>query len=532
MKKYWRLIRKDLILFGFLTFLSYVFYALIPYFTKILFEGHYVTAIIGYTISLLLFVFFAYLSNITQTRYKQHFDMSLKKDYFKAVISLDYEEFKKKKVGEYISFQANDITEISNDYLSPLVAIITQSIRVVTYFVIIGITLNVTVSLILLAVSFLGVLLPKSLGKETAKRRNNYLKQQKTYYSRIEEIFNGFRTVNRRTRGNITSEHNNSLEKISKERYRYGRANGLMWALNGLGSESINYVIFLYLGYLTFLGNITAGFAIATFQYAQGLMEPVHEILYYRSLVNSSKDLVDKYLHFVSNDSIVLEEKEIVKDFKQIDFEGVTKILGDFNIENISTSIQKNQKVAIIGLNGSGKSTLLNLLGSYYNPTTGKIIVDGKKLTELDSSHLIGILDQKEYIYSDSFEDNVSMFGSYDLIPDNPFLKNAENIIGMNDCSKLSGGEKQILGLVRLLNKNTPIIVLDEPLAAVDISKRDDLFKKILGLKKTIIIITHKIDSSLKGFDKIIFMHNGKIICEGVYNDIMRNEKFAKYFLN
>lgn len=525
MNKYFKKIQKELIIFIFLTFLSYVFYALIPYYTKILFEGEYKKAIIGYSVCLSAFVFIAYLCNITQTKYKIKFDKALKEDYFNKVISLNYEDFSKKKVGEYISFQANDITVIGNDYLAPLMGIVTQAIRIVTCFVIITISLDFKVSLILMGTSIAGVMLPKSLGAETAKRRNNYLDYQKKYYSKIEEILNGFKVVNSRTRNSIKENHNRNLKRVIEERYKYGKANGLMWALNGLGAESLNYVIFLYLGYITYKGNITAGFAIATFQYAQSLMEPVHEILYYMNMVKSTKGMIDNFTRFTKN-NVKEEAKIVTKSFEKISINNLSKCFKQFKLEDINLEIEKNKKYAIIGSNGSGKSTLFNILASYSKDYYGEIKVDDKYINEIETSYLIGTMCQNEYTFSENFKDNITVFDSYENIDNNIFSDYVQRLKGSNNCKILSGGEQKLIGLVRLVNESTPIILLDEPFSAVDESRKEELLDKVLSLDKAVIMITHDIGESLNKFDRILFMESGKLMYNLPYEKLKDKKEF------
>lgn len=525
MKKYFIKIKKELTIFILLASLSNFFYSLIPYYTKILFEGEYKTAILGYTICLSLFTILAYICNITQIKYKLKFDKLLKEDYFNTVCSLNFEEFSKSKVGEYISFQVNDITEIGNDYLNPLIAIITQTIKLITYFVVIIMTLDFKVSLILIGVSFLGVMLPKSLGSETAKRRNNYLDYQKHYYSKIEELFNGFKVINFRTRNNIKDNHSKNLKKVLDERYHYGKANSLMWTLNGFGSECLNYIIFLYLGYLTFKGSVTAGFAVATFQYSQNLMEPVREILFDMNMINSSKNLVDRFLNFIRDDDS--KNKKIhINSFEKISITNLNKKFENFSLENINLTLEKNKKYALIGLNGSGKSTLFNILSSYIKNYSGEFKVDEKNINEFDPSYLIGTMNQDEYIFSENFKDNITIFNSYESVSNNSFIFDAEKLIECNNCKNLSGGEKKIIGLVRLVNKNTPIVLLDEPFSAVDESKKEFLFDKILSLDKTVIMITHDIGENLEKFDEVLFMDDGKLIYSLPYGKLKHKKEF------
>lgn len=483
------------------------------------------TSIVGYSVCLGLFIFTSYLNNVVQVKYKMKFDQSLKEDYFDSIVNMKYEEFSKKKIGEYISFQANDITAIGDDYLNPLVAIVTQSIRIGTYFVVISIALDIKVSIILTGASFLGVILPKRLGVETARRRKKYLEHQKGYYSKIEELLNGFKTINHRTRKNIKSNHKKSLQDVVSERYKYGKANSRMWSLNGLGSESINYIIFLYLGYLAINGDISAAFAVATFQYAQGLSEPVHEMLYYLSMIHSSKDLVKSYLDFVNLKDLD-EQKEHVELANELTVKKLGKSFDDFKLNEMNITFEKNKKYAVIGMNGSGKSTFFNILSSHLNEYEGEILVDGKNIKDIESSYLIGTLEQDEYIFSDNFIDNVTVFDSYENKVNDVFFDEANILRNQENCKKLSGGEKKMVGLVRLLNKNTPIILLDEPFSAVDNSKKEGLLNKLLAIDKTMIMITHDIDESLSKFDKVLFMDKGKLIYELPYQELKETQEY------
>ena len=357
MKNYIKKVWKELTLYIIVAFVSYLVYALIPYFTKQLFEEEYKIAIVGYSACLVSFIFLAYVGNVSQKKWQIKFETLLKKDYFNKVINLNHEKFEKKKVGEYISFQSNDINLIVSDYLNPLIGIVTQSLRIITNFVVIALILDLKISILLVSISIIAVVLPKSLGKETAVRREGYLEKQKKYYSLIEELFNGFKVINQRTRPSIKSIHSESLNEVADEHYKYGRANGLMWALNGLGSESLNYITFLYLGFMRYKDKITTGFAIAAFQYAQSLTEPVHEILYYLGMVNSTEKMREEFLEFVKVDEEI--EKDKVDFFDMDNINNLSKEYDHFSLKDINLKLEKNKKYALIGLNGSEKALYL-----------------------------------------------------------------------------------------------------------------------------------------------------------------------------
>jgi len=528
MSKYLKIISKELSFFLIAISLSYFVYALIPYFTMQLFEGRFALALWGYTICLALHVLFAYLGNILQVRWKVKYEGALKTDYFDAVTSLNFETFSKKKVGEYISFQANDIPTIVNDYLNPLVAIVTSVINIILTFGVISITLNFYVGFILAIFATVGVFLPKSLSKTTAKKRELYLEQQKKYYTAIEELFNGFKVINGRTKHSINNKHGEHLGKVLRQRYEFGKASSLMWALNGLGAESLNYAAFLYLGYLTFRGSITAGFAIATFQYAKGLSDPVHEILYSRSMIKSSKGLIEDYLRFTEKFSSATQQlqKRKINSYEKLHLFNVNKNYDNFRLSDINIEFERNKKYAFIGLNGSGKTTLFNILSRYIIQDSGDFKIDCDIIDSIDDNVIIGSMSQEEYIFSDSFHDNVTVYGSYEILDSNIFIEDAANFINCKNCSALSGGQKKILGLCRLMNKNTPIVLLDEPFAHVDENRKEVLFDKLVSLNKTVIVVTHDIGESLSKFDKVLFFDKGQLLYSATYDEIKKTKEF------
>ena len=123
MKLYLKKIQKEIMLFVAAGSSAYIFSGYLPYFIKRMFEGAYAEAVIGYCICLGAYILFSYLTNLSQVVYKNKFDTLVKKDYFDKAFLLREEVIKKKEVGEYISFQVNDITEISEIYLNPFVGI-------------------------------------------------------------------------------------------------------------------------------------------------------------------------------------------------------------------------------------------------------------------------------------------------------------------------------------------------------------------------------------------------------------------------
>lgn len=309
-----------------------------------------------------------------------------------------------------------------------------------------------------------------------------------------------------------------------------------MWTINGLGIECINLLIFLYLGFLLFKGNVTAGFAVAAFQYTRSLMEPVQEILYNKSLLHSMDEIIQVYQDFINEDKGINHPDNLVYADQISDRNGQPYILvkklsikwDNFQFGEINLEIHKNKKYALIGVNGSGKSTLFHVLASQIDAYEGDVYFRGLNIRDKDLSNYIGVLNQDEFVFSTDYQDNITVFGSYDKLKENPFCGENRKILESGDCSVLSGGEKNLLNLERVYNENTEVLLLDEPLAAVDEGRKDVLLNKILAMEKTIIMVTHDIGKSLEKFDSVILMKNGQILYNLPYAELADRKEFVE----
>ena len=143
-------------------------------------------------------------------------------------------------------------------------------------------------------------------------------------------------------------------------------------------------------------------------------------------------------------------------------------------------------------------------------------------------------INQNEHIFMDNFIDNCTVFNSYSLDKLKEVMTNvvpdiAQRLKDKDNCQTLSGGEKQIVAIMRMLTADTEIFLMDEPFSAVDMSTTELLQKELLSMgNKTIIMVTHKISDELKDFDEIILMESGRIVASGTYNEVSSTDEFKK----
>lgn len=214
-------------------------------------------------------------------------------------------------------------------------------------------------------------------------------------------------------------------------------------------------------------------------------------------------------------------------------------------LENLSFTIGKGEKVAFVGESGSGKSTLAKLLAGLLKYEDGSIQIDGKELKELNLNHLYGsfnYLSQDAPVFDGTIRENLA-FGrnvpeeklneAMEKMQLSPLLGNLKHGLDTEIGERgtaLSGGEKQRLAMARLLLKEnhvSGITILDEATFAMDNLTEKQVMAEILSHFKnqTVIAIAHRINS-VADFDKILVFHQGKIIGQGTFPELMENNLY------
>jgi len=212
----------------------------------------------------------------------------------------------------------------------------------------------------------------------------------------------------------------------------------------------------------------------------------------------------------------------------------------DFTLKDVNFSIKERSMTALVGPSGSGKSTLIRLLLRHFDAQSGNVQIGGVDLREIPAetlNNLVSVVFQDVYLFDDTVLANIKMARPEASFED--VLKAAQ----MAQCDfierlpqgwytrlgdiggKLSGGERQRISIARALLKNAPIIILDEPTAALDSESERAVQRAIdrLVQQKTVIVIAHRL-STIAAAEQIVVLDNGQIVQNGTHLDLLQQD--------
>lgn len=276
------------------------------------------------------------------------------------------------------------------------------------------------------------------------------------------------------------------------------------------------------------------------------IMDEAAKIGRFHYTVSDLRNFLDRKDTFFHGEGVVLDEgkKAVSIEFSHVCFSypgSDKKILDD-----ISFRIDKEEKLALVGINGAGKTTIVKLICGFYKPQSGTILINGISVNDLDIDQYfkqIAVVFQEAFTYSFSIGENVSgkANGIYDRVKCEKALKMAglwnkiekfpkkmDTYLNHDmemDGIQISGGELQKLILARAIYKDANLLILDEPTAALDAIAETQMYesyKELIG-KSTSLFISHRL-ASTRICDSILFLEHGRIKEKGTHQELMKRK--------
>ncbi|WP_333888170.1 ABC transporter ATP-binding protein [Clostridium sp.] len=481
-----------------------------------------------------------YTRRLIQSIYTKKTLLYLKDDIFKYIMNKSIKSFNEVNSSQYISTLTNDINMIKEEHIENIFNIIFDLVGFIVAIIII-VQINVYIALIILAVSFLPLLIPVIFGKKMSNLKKSYSDELGFFTTKIKDIFSGFEVIKSFNISNvIKQEYEHSNTALEKSRYKSDVTNSLISEISQNCGFLVYFVILGVGSYFIIKKMLTFGSLYAIIDLMGSIVNPAINISSRISKIKSVALIEDKIIKLInekSNNDAGLVKSDFTDSisFENVSFsyDSTKKVLNGINL-----NIKKGCKYALVGSSGCGKSTLLKLLLRYYDNYEGTIKIDGvdNKLIKLDSIHnLISIIHQNVFMFEGSIKQNITLFRENDEINIDDiinlsglddFIKNLPNGIETSiseNGNNLSGGEKQRISIARALVNNTPIIVLDEATSALDNETAFNIESSILNLENTTcLVVTHKlVENILNKYDKILVLKNGEICESGSFEELM-----------
>jgi ATP-binding cassette subfamily B protein len=349
-------------------------------------------------------------------------------------------------------------------------------------------------------------------------------------FTREEEAYANFRRVAR-------SYRDSNMQTVV--------LNGLYFPAVDLFSSIALAVVLGYGGYLYFDHSITLGTLFAFMLYVQNFFDPVQQLSQLYNTFLSATAALDKIMG-------VLDEKPEVADEAgattlphiegRVCFENVRFRYGrgDEVLHGIDLDVAAGTTVALVGHTGAGKSTIAKLLARFYDPTDGRLTIDGIDLRDVTQASLraqLGIVPQEGFLFAGTVYDNIA-FGR----PETPLedVVAAARTVGADDFvqqleagyetelgergTRLSLGQRQLIAFARALLADPRILILDEATSSVDIGterKIEAALRRLLA-DRTAFIIAHRL-STIRGADLIVVLEHGRIVEQGSHAELMEH---------
>ena len=326
----------------------------------------------------------------------------------------------------------------------------------------------------------------------------------------------------------------------------YTKTSTLLHIFVTLFVESVVCIILGYGGYLVYKDVLNAGDLMEFIGYFTSIIWPVMSISELIGMTARGTASLKRIGELLNAKQDVVD-REGVRDIEsvqgKIEFKNLTfrHNRGEFDaLKDISFTVEAGENVGLIGRTGAGKTTLVDLIMRNYNVADNCLFVDGNDVNDLSIASLrkhIAYVPQDNFLFSDTIANNISFAcDEIDLatvqraatlaaVNDNieEFPEQYQTVLGERGVT-VSGGQKQRISIARALLKNSPILILDDSLSAVDTKTERTLLQNLRKerMGKTTILIAHRI-STIEQMDKIVYMDDGKIIAVGSHEELLAN---------
>lgn len=478
---------------------------------------------------------------------------TMRMQIYQKVISLPLGFFSQERKGDIMARISGDVQEVEFSITSTLDMLLKNPILIIFYFGwLLVMSWQMTLFVIVFAPLFL--LIMSAIGRRLKADSAEAQQFWSDTMSQVEETLGGLRIIKAfRAEKKMSGRFEKTTENMRRKNTQVGVRQASAHPVSEL-LGTIMIAVVLWFGGRLILGDSAVLDAPAFIAYLA--------ILY--SVIQPIKDLskaaygIPKGLASMERIDVILNAENNVRESEnpqrldgfndKISFEHVSFRYEDGSrdvVKDITIDIPKGRTIAIVGASGAGKSTLVDLIPRFYDPTAGRITIDGVDIKDArvhDLRALMGNVNQDPILFNDTLFNNIA-FGVENATREEVIaaarIANAHDFImekeegydtSIGDRGvKLSGGQRQRISIARAILKNPPILILDEATASLDTESErivQDALDHLMS-SRTTIAIAHRL-STIKNADEILVMNEGEIVERGRHDELIEKNGYYK----
>lgn len=448
---------------------------------------------------------------------------------FRKLLRLKSGYFTDRNASEVINTMSTDVSTVSSLTDSYNVMLISYVFRIFSGLAGL-IVINPLLTILVLLTVPIKYFTVKKLANIREVKTSEYIGSYKDFASWMSDTISGVKEIKLWNGYKIKEEEFTDKEQgLLKQQKSFTMINAWNMLIEVFLGWFVSALLYVFGGMLLINGRLSLGGLFAFISYSSYVTSPISAVLNAKLIMARIMPSAKRLFEFLD-----LEEEESGTatniNVGNINFENVCFSYNDDRevLKNVSFSIPKGAKVALIGANGSGKSTIINMLLRFLEPKSGRIKIDNVDIKSMDLNNyreLFSVVSQNPYLFNKTIKENIDLGNSnnkeqlnfvYQKSGVGGYLENMpegeDSIIGDNGA-RLSGGEKQKLAVARALMKDTPYVILDEATSGFDVSSDAYLHNVIINemKDKTVLLITHRYEN-LENIDIIYKIEDGEIV--------------------
>lgn len=488
------------------------------------------------------------VQSLLSAKLSQKIVRRMREDLFHKIVNLPIRYIDNHSHGDIMSRMTNDVENISNTIAQSLSSLVSGMLTIVGTVI-----MMVYYCWELAVLSCITVILTVLATKYLSKAMRKFFKQRQVLLGSlngtVEEMVSGYKTVVAYNRQDeIIEEFNRTANELTKTGIKAETLGGSMGPVMNCINNISFVIIAAFGGYFAINGMISIGVISAFIVYAKQFGRPIDELAQVYGQIQTAIAGAERVFEIMDepeenkSGSHDMERVEGVITFDHVNFSYVEgkPVIQDFNLK-----VAAGQKIALVGSTGSGKTTVVNLLMRFYDIDSGRIMIDGIDISDIDCNELrsnTAIVLQDTVLFTDTVRNNLK-YSNLEASDEE-----MENAARMSHCHKMikqlkkgydtvltgggagiSQGQRQLLAIARAFLANPKILILDEATSSVDTRTEKHIQDAMVKLmqNRTSLIIAHRI-STIQDADCIVVMDAGHIAEMGNHEELLARK--GKYY--